>query len=145
MQIVLFVVLVGLAGGAAVGLQGPMATLMSQRIGIMENILIIHVGGAIAASIPLLLASGGSLAEWRTVPWYALVAGIFGLAVFGALSYAIPRLGVGSAISLIVAGQLAVGVFLDHFGLLGAPTRPLEWMRVMGLLIMFVGVWLVVR
>ena len=49
MYTVLVVVLIGLAGGIAVGLQGPLSSLMSQRIGTMEIIVIIHVGGAVGA------------------------------------------------------------------------------------------------
>ena len=145
MHTVLLVVLIGLAGGVAVGLQGPLSSLMSQRIGMMESIFIIHLGGTVAALLPLLVAGGGNLSSWRSVPWYALVAGTFGLVVLGAISYAIPRVGVATTIILIVAGQLTIGALLDHFGLLGASVRPFDLGRLAGIIVLSVGVWLMVR
>lgn len=145
MQTVLLVILIGLVGGVAVGLQGPLSSLMSQRIGTLESIFIVHFGGAVVALLPLLAAGGGNLGNWRNAPWYALVAGIFGLVVLGAVSYTIPRVGVATTIILIVAGQLTVGAVLDHFGLLGAMIRPVDWGRAAGLVVISVGVWLMVR
>ena len=145
MPAIIVVVIVGLLGGIAVGLQGPLASMISQRIGIMESAFIIHLGGTLAALIFLASVGGGHLGSWRTVPWYALGAGILGLVVVSAISYAIPRLGVATTVTLIVTGQLAVGAILDHFGMLGAAVRPLELSRLIGLGVVFVGIWLMVR
>jgi transporter family-2 protein len=145
MENLLLIILIGLAGGIAVGLQSPLSSLMSQRIGTLESVFIVHIGGAIAALLPLLFYSGGKLSQWRTVPWYALVAGVFGLVVIGAVSYMIPRIGVAASITTIVAGQLLVGTILDHFGLLGAAERSLDLTRILGLGVVLVGVWLTVK
>jgi transporter family-2 protein len=119
--------------------------MMSQRLGVFESIFIVHVGGAVIALIPLLIYSGGKLNQWRTVPWYALLAGAFGLIVIGAISYTIPRIGVAGSIITVVSGQLLVGTILDHFGWLGADIRPLDATRLLGLAVLFIGVWLTVR
>src|SRR5512134_410098 len=115
MESIFLIILIGLAGGIAVGLQSPLASMITQRLGMFESVFIIHVGGAVIALFPLLFTGGGKLAQWRSVPWYALSAGIFGLIVIGAISYMIPRIGVAGAIVSIVAGQLLVSTILDHF------------------------------
>ena len=145
MESVILIILIGLAGGVAVGLQSPLASMISQRLGIFESVFIVHLGGAILAMLPLLFYSGGKLAQWRNVPWYALGAGIFGLVVIGAISYMIPRVGVAASITTIVAGQLLVGMILDHFGLLGAAERSLDATRLLGIFVVLFGVWLTVR
>jgi bacterial/archaeal transporter family-2 protein len=145
MQPILLIILIGLLGGVAVGLQSPLASMLSQRLGVMESVFIVHIGGALVALIPLLFYSGGKLAQWRSVPWYALGAGIFGLVVIGAVSYMIPRVGIAASITTIVAGQLIVGTILDHFGLLGASVRLLDPTRIIGLVVVLVGVWLTVK
>jgi transporter family-2 protein len=119
--------------------------MMSQRIGTLESVFIVHLGGAIVALIPLMIFGGGKLSQWRTVPWYALVAGAFGLVVIGAVSYLIPRIGVAASITSIVAGQLLIGTLLDHFGLLGATERALDPTRILGLAVVLAGVWLTVK
>ena len=145
MESILLIILIGLAGGVAVGLQSPLASMISQRLGIFESVFIVHVGGAIIALLPLLFYSGGKLSQWRTVPWYALIAGVFGLVVIAAISYMIPKVGVAASITTIVAGQLLVGTILDHFGLLGASVRTLDLTRILGLGVVLFGVWLTVK
>lgn len=145
MEPIILIILIGLAGGAAVGLQSPMASLITQRLGIFESVFIVHIGGAIIALLPLLFYGGGKLSQWKSVPWYTLGAGIFGLIVISAISYMIPRVGIAASIITVVAGQLLVGVVLDHFGLLGAPVRPLDWTRALGITVVLTGVWLTVK
>jgi transporter family-2 protein len=145
MESILFIILIGLVGGVAVGLQSPMASMISQRIGTLESVFIIHLGGAIVALVPLLFYGGGKLGEWRNLPWYTLVAGAFGLVVIGTVSYMIPRVGVAASIITIVAGQLLVGTILDSFGWLGAAEKTLDPTRLLGLAVVLVGVWLTVK
>ena len=144
METVILIILIGLAGGIAVGLQGPMASMISQRLGIFESVFIVHLGGMLIALVPMLIY-GSKLAQWRSVPWYALGAGIFGLIVIASISYMIPRVGVAAAVTSVVAGQLLVSAVLDHFGLLGAAVKPLDLTRVFGLGVVMLGVWLTVK
>jgi transporter family-2 protein len=145
MESILFILLIGLAGGIAVGLQSPLASMLTQRLGTFESVFIVHLGGALAALIPLVIWGGGKLSQWRSVPWYALTAGVFGLVVIAAISYMIPRIGVAGSIITIVSGQLLVGMMLDHFGWLGADVRPLDATRLIGIGIVPFGVWLTVK
>ena len=69
MEPIILIILIGLAGGVAVGLQGPLASMISQRLGILESVFIIHIGGALIALLPLLFYSGGKLAQWKQLPW----------------------------------------------------------------------------
>ena len=144
MESLLLIIAVGLIGGIAVGLQGPMASIITQRLGVFESVFIVHVGGALIALIPMLVL-GSRLGQWRSVPWYVLGAGLFGLVVIGAISFMIPRVGVAAAVISIVAGQLLVSAALDHFGLLGAAARALDASRLLGLGVVLFGVWLTVR
>jgi len=145
MESILLIILIGLIGGVAVGLQSPLASMITERLGLFESVFIVHMGGALIALIPLLMYSGGKLSEWRNVPWYALGAGIFGLVVIGSISYMIPRIGIAAAITTIVAGQLLVGTILDHYGLLGAAGRSMDLTRFIGLIVVLAGVWLTVK
>src|SRR5215217_7204151 len=98
MQSLVLIILLALLGGIAVGIQSPLASLISQRLGLFESVFIIHVGGALCAALPLVLMGGGQLPAWQRVPWYALGAGVFGLVVIGAVSAAIPRVGASATI-----------------------------------------------
>ncbi len=145
MQTLILAVVVGLAGGVAVGLQGPLASLMSQRVGTMGSVFIIHLGGALMAGAVLLVMGGGNLAAWRSVPWYALGAGVFGLVILSAVSYTIPRIGAAVTVTLIVTAELILSAILDHFGLLGTEVRPMDLSRTLGIAVLLLGTWLMVR
>jgi transporter family-2 protein len=145
MPTILLVVAFGLLGGVAVGLQSPMASQITEELGLLESIFIIHIGGALLVGVPLLLRGGGNLDHWRSLPWYALLAGGCGLVIIAAISYAIPRVGVAATVTLVVAGQLTLSTALDHFGWLGMDPRPLDLPRLIGIAVLFLGVWLIVR
>jgi uncharacterized membrane protein YdcZ (DUF606 family) len=51
---------------------------------------------------------------------------------------------VASTLTLIVVSQLIVGVILDHFGWFTV-TRPVDIQRLIGIVILFLGTWLVLR
>jgi transporter family-2 protein len=57
----------------------------------------------------------------------------------------VPRIGVGSAIVLIIAGQLLIAAVIDHFGWLGVDNTPITWQRAMGMALVLLGAWLSVR
>ncbi len=139
-----FIILIGLAGGMAIGLQGPLSSIITQKLGSLESVFIIHLSGAIAALIPMLFV-GSKLGQWKSVPWYALVAGAFGLIVISAMGYMIPRIGAAGALITLLAGQILVASILDHFGLLGMTPRAIDLQRIIGFGVVMVGVWLTVR
>jgi transporter family-2 protein len=139
------IIFIGIMGGVAIGLQGPFSSIIGQRLGILEGVFIIHLGGAIAALIPLMAMGGGKLAGWNTLPWYLLCGGFLGLVVVSAIAYMIPHIGAAPAMVLIVAGQLLTGSLLDHFGAFGLSVKPIDLQKMAGLLIVFLGVWLTIR
>ena len=139
------IILIGLMGGVAIGLQGPFSSIIGQRLGILEAVFIIHLGGAIAALIPLVIVGGGKLGGWQSLPWYLLGGGVLGLVVVAAISYMIPHIGAAPAMVLIVAGQLLTASLLDHFGLFGLSVKPIDLQKAAGLVVVFTGVWLTVR
>ena len=145
MESLLLIILVGLIGGLSIGLQSPMASLITQKLGTLESVFIVHIGGAVVALIPLLMYGGGHLGQWRSLPWYTFGAGVFGLVVIAAISFMIPRVGVAPALIILLAGQLLMGAILDHFGWLGLAQRPLDLARVSGLAVVMIGVWLSVK
>ena len=91
--------LIGLLGGISVGIQSPMSGAIGKRVGGTAGSFIIHVSGTIFSGLLLIARGGESISEWRTLPWYMLGSGIFGLILYLTLSYTLPRLGATAAVS----------------------------------------------
>ncbi len=138
-------VLIALVGGVAICLQSLFSGVIGTRVGVAESTFIVHVGGVLLSGAIIVFLRGGNLGAWHSVPWYALTAGFLGVLIVTSVSYAVPRLGLASTLTLTIAAQLLVGVVLDHFGWLGAVPRPLDLARVIGLLVLGAGTWLVIR
>lgn len=137
--------LVGLIGGIGVGLQSPIAADMSQRVGGAASSLIVHVSGLIFSAVLLAARGGENIAAWRSLPWYAFISGAFGLILYLTLSQTMPRLGAGVALTLIIIGQLGMGLLIDQFGWFGVPVRMIDPTRVIAVVLLLVGAYLMVR
>ena len=119
--------------------------LMDRQIGTLESIFITYGSGGLLAGLAMLILRGGNLAAWQGVPGYALTAGILGLAIVGSIGYGTARMGLVTAMTIIVAAQFIASALIDHYGLLGADLRPLTLTRMAGVGCMLLGTWLVVR
>ena len=132
-------------GGVAVGTQAPIAGAMGQRIGGASSSLIVHLGGAVASLLLLVTRKGELIGEWRTLPWYMLGCGAFGLVLYLSLSHTIPRVGATTAITLIMVGQLVAGLVIDQFGAFGIEVRALDLNRIAAIAFLLAGAYLMVR
>jgi len=141
----ILVVLIGLVGGAAVGIQSPIAGSLGQRVGGIASSFIVHVSGAIFSGVLLFFVGGEKIRNWQSLPWYMLGAGIFGLILYQSINITFPRLGGALMVTLIIVGQLAIGMLVDHFGWLGAQVHPVSLTRIAGFLILVVGAYLISR
>ena len=139
MTSLVFLIIIAIIGGVAVTLQGQFMGLMDQGMGTKESVFFTYAGGGLVVALVMLAARGGNLRAWGTVPWYALTAGLLGLLIVGSIGYAVPRLGLAAAFTIIVAA------LIDHFGWLGADVRPMGLSRLAGVAVLILGVWLITR
>ena len=54
--------------------------------------------------------------------------------------YTAPKLGFLTFSGLVIFGQLTISMLLDHFGWLGAEKTPVNWQRLVGSIVIFIGV-----
>ncbi len=139
------VILIGLVGGVSVGMQTPIGGAMGQRVGGIASSFIIHFRGMVLSGVYLFMRGGEKIRDWHTLPWYMLGAGIFGVILYQTINVTLPRLGGTMTTALIIVGQLLMGVAVDHFGLFGVAVRPIDLPRAIGVIILFVGSYLIVK
>jgi len=138
-------VLIGILGGLAVGVQGPIVSQMSQRIGTMAGSFVVHISGAILSGALLLALGGEQIGNWRSLSWYMFLSGSFGVILYLTINQTMPRLGATTALALIIIGQLVMGIIIDQFGLFGVTARHADPVRLLGAGLLIAGGYLIVR
>lgn len=96
------------------------------------------VTGAVALATGTLLLLG-----LRGLPWGFVFTGLLAMPYLLAASFLAPRIGVGLFLAALITGQLGGGVLLDHLGAFGAATRPVDAVRILGVVVLLAGVMLV--
>lgn len=145
MNNLLTLVLIATIGGVAVTLQGRFMGTMTQVMGTRESMFITYGSGGLVIALIMLFAGGGKLAAWRQVPPYAFSAGLLGLVIVGSIGYATARYGLIATFAVLLVAQYGVAAIIDHFGLFGAAVQPLDLQRMLGIVLLLAGAWLVLR
>ncbi len=98
-------------------------------------------------SLLLLWASGtverGSLPAFNAVPTWAWLGGVFAAYYLVSSLVAIPKLGVASVFSLVIAGQVIMSLVLDSTGAFGVEQISPNGSRLLGTLMMLAGAVLI--
>jgi bacterial/archaeal transporter family-2 protein len=80
-----------------------------------------------------------------SAPWWMYLGGFLGAFYVVASVILTPRLGAATTIGLFLAGQVAASIGIDHFGLFGVPVQQATIPRLLGALLIIVGVAVVQR
>lgn len=140
-------VLLAIAAGCFVGLQAPVNARLGKQVGSLQAATVSFTVGTLALILVASLSSGGlsSIGSVGRVPWWALIGGVLGAFYVTVALVTVRTLGLSSLTAIVVTGQLAIAVVVDRFGLLGIAKQQIGATRIVGLVLLVVGVVLVVR
>jgi len=85
----------------------------------------------------------GSLPRFGSVPWWSWCGGLFATFYLVVTLLAIPRYGTAIVVALVVAGQMAAGLYLDSTGAFGVHPSSLTLSRIIGAVMIIGGVMLI--
>jgi transporter family-2 protein len=83
--------------------------------------------------------------EARHLAWYYLIGGVLGAVYVTTALVAVRSLGAGGVTAATISGQLTLSLVIDHLGILGVDKQPITWERVLGVLLLALGTFLIVR
>jgi transporter family-2 protein len=132
-------------GGIAIAIQPSINGRLAQKAGVFESSCISFAVGTLLMLVVVLVAGKGSLREVTQASWWELTGGALGAFFVTMTIIAIPRIGTTSALAMVIAAQLATSVLLDHFGLFGFRTIPLDSKRAFGVALLMAGAGLIIR
>ena len=140
------VLLVFVAGGM-VAIQAPTNAILARAGGsaVLAALISFAVGTVALLVTWLMSRSRPGAAAFADVPWYGWIGGLYGAVFVAVAAYAAPRIGVASLITIGIAGQIAMALWLDHVGAMGLTREPVNFGRLAGAALVLVGVVLVRR
>ena len=140
-------VLLAVAAGGFVGMQAPINARLGRQIGSLQAATVSFLVGTAALLLIAGISSGGlgGIAHAPRAPWWALIGGLLGAFFVVVALLTVRTLGASGLTAIVVAGQLAVAVAIDRFGLFGIAKQHIAAPRAIGLVLLLVGVVLVVR
>lgn len=142
----LAVVLTAAVGGL-VALQAPVNSGLGRAVGTFQGALFSFLVGTVLLLALASVTGGGlgQLAEARHVAWYYLIGGALGVAYVSTVLVTVRSLGAGGVTAATIAGQLTMALVVDQLGILGVAKSPITAGRLLGVLFLAAGVYLIVR
>jgi transporter family-2 protein len=140
-------VLLGGGAGALVAMQAPINSRLGRSLGSIQAATFSFLVGTVALlAISAFVRGGwGQIGHVSRVPAWALLGGLLGAVYVSVALVAVRTLGASGLTAVVIAGQLAMSVVIDRFGLLGVTRTAISAQRIVGLVLLVIGVTLVVR
>ena len=134
------------AVGGLIALQAPINSQLGKSVGTFQAAFLSFAIGTVLLLFIATVAKGGlgSVGEARHLTWYYLTGGLLGAAYVTSVLVTVRTLGAGGVTAATIAGQLSASVVVDHYGWLGVDRDPIRATKVLGIVLLAAGVWLVV-
>lgn len=138
-------VLCAMVVGAMIPFQAGANAVLGRTLGHPLWGTAISLGVSLACVLPIMLAlktGTPDLSSLSQAPRWIWIGGLIGaFYLTGALLIA-PRLGAAGFVAAVIAGQMIASLVIDRWGLIGFPERPMSLQRLMGLLVICLGLLL---
>lgn len=134
--------------GALIPIQAATNTVFSKSIGnpFITGLSVFAVGLLVMVLFVLVMrVSPPTLQQLKAAPAYSYLGGLIVATYVVMITVLAPRIGVGTAIGLIVTGQIICAVLIDHFGWFNVPVHAINPTRIIGVVLMTAGVYFVMR
>lgn len=130
--------------GAGLATQASMNTQMREFLGsaIAASVINFSIGLLFLLIILISLEGVQVLGNVGSVPSWNLAGGVLGALFVLIAAYSARGLGLGFFLCLVISGQLFFAVIIDHFGWFGIPKEPISLSRILGVLLLICGSWL---
>jgi transporter family-2 protein len=133
--------------GGVVATQAPMNSELGRHVGgLQASVVALGVSFLAILTLTAIVGGLGGLAHVGDAPWWVAVGGgLVGALYVSSIVWTVRALGAGGLTAATIAGQLCLAVVIDHFGWLGVTRSPITTAKVLGIALLALGTYLVVR
>lgn len=140
MEKIMIGVFYSILAGTIIAAQNVFSTRISEKVGMWETTAVVHLIGLVFAIIMAYILGDGSYSSVSDVNKLYLFAGAIGVIIIFSVMMGVSRLGASFSISLMVISQLSFAVIIDTFGLFETDKIPFDFTKLMGIVIMVIGI-----
>ena len=135
-------IVMALAAGSALPIQGGINSKLGKTLAspLHAALISFSIGAAGLLVYCILTKQPVAWTGLRQLPLGYWAGGILGAIYVSIVILVFPKLGPGLTFSLVVAGQMVVALFLEHFNLLVATPQPINLGRILGVTLIVAGV-----
>lgn len=138
--LLLFTMFLGIVLAVHLAMNGKVgAAINNARI---ANAVFWCIGAATAVAIGISGWREGVLGPLKDVHPALMTAGALGASLVFAIAWLMPQVGAGPLMITLLAGQIAGGLLMSHFGWLGSPVDRITVSKIAGVTLMIAGVLL---
>lgn len=132
---------IAILSGALMSVQGVFNTQVTKEAGVWVSNGWVQLSAFAVCLLAWLVAGRDSVsALGRVEPRYLLLGGVIGAGITWTVIKSMEHLGPAKAALLIVIAQLIVAYAIELLGMFGVEKEPLQWRKVIGMLISLIGV-----
>ena len=132
---------IALLSGALMSVQGVFNTQVTKTTGLWVSNGWVQLSAFAACFAAWLFAGRDNIGTlWKVEPKYVLLGGVIGAGITWTVVKSMEQLGPAKSALLIVIAQLIVAYLIELLGLFGVDKEPLEWRKVIGMVIALIGV-----
>lgn len=133
--------LIALISGALMSVQGVFNTQVTKTTGMwVSNTWVQFSAFLLCIAVWFFTGRDSFMAITKVEPKYVLFGGVIGAGITWTVIKSMEQLGPAKAALLIVISQLIIAYIIELFGWFGVDKQPLEWRRIIGMVIALVGV-----
>ena len=134
-------ILIALLSGALMSIQGVFNTEVTKQSSLWVSTGWVQLSAFLVCIVAWFMTGRESIgALWNVEHKYTLLGGVMGAFITITVIQSMDSLGPAKAAMLIVIAQLIVAYVIELLGLFGMEKQPLEWRKVVGMLIAIGGV-----
>ncbi|MCI9025110.1 MAG: DMT family transporter [Dorea sp.] len=133
--------LIALLSGALMSVQGVFNTQVTKTTGMwVSNAWVQLTAFAVCIAAWLIAGRDNVMTLTKVEPRYVLLGGVIGAGITLTVIKSMEQLGPAKAALLIVIAQLIIAYVIELLGLFGVEKEPLEWRKIIGMVIALIGV-----
>lgn len=140
-------IIAALIGGVFIAIQGGINGMMGSKVGVFTTVIVPVVIQIVLLSTVLLFkrqlwSNIIKLAEVKFGLGFLIISALLGIGIMSFLTISVIKIGPLVGFAIVIFSQLFTSMMVEHFGLFEAAQKSISSHRVLGLIVMLIGIGL---